>query len=44
LKKCGGRVIEAAETLGVSRRALYLNLEKLGIDPDDFRSRPRKGA
>jgi DNA-binding NtrC family response regulator len=33
LRKCGGRVEEAAALLGVSRKGLYLKRQRLGIDP-----------
>jgi DNA-binding NtrC family response regulator len=33
LKKCGGRVEEAAAMLGVSRKGLYLKRQRFGIDP-----------
>jgi DNA-binding NtrC family response regulator len=33
LKKCGGRVEEAAAMLGLSRKGLYLKRQRFGIDP-----------
>ena len=35
LDRHGGNVVEAAETLGLSRSAMYRRLEKLGISPED---------
>jgi DNA-binding NtrC family response regulator len=33
LKKCGGRIEEAASMLGLSRKGLYLKRQRFGIDP-----------
>jgi DNA-binding NtrC family response regulator len=33
MKKCGGRVEEAATMLGLSRKGLYLKRQRFGIDP-----------
>ncbi len=33
MKKCGGRVEEAAAMLGLSRKGLYLKRQRFGIDP-----------
>lgn len=37
LKACGGQVKATAEHLGRSRRQLYRDLERLGLEPDDYR-------
>ena len=39
LEITGGSVTEAARLSGVSRRNLYENLEKLGLQPDEFKKK-----
>lgn len=39
LEKTGGSVTEAARLSGVSRRNLYEKLEKLGLQPDEFKKK-----
>jgi transcriptional regulator of acetoin/glycerol metabolism len=38
LKKANGNVVYAAKLLGISRAGIYYKMEKLEIDPDDYRS------
>jgi len=38
LRKAGGRQIEAAKLLGVSRDTLRYRIEKFGIDPTQHRA------
>jgi DNA-binding NtrC family response regulator len=33
LKKCDGRIEDAAAMLGLSRKGLYLKRQRFGIDP-----------
>ncbi|MCC6546793.1 sigma-54-dependent Fis family transcriptional regulator [Candidatus Sumerlaeota bacterium] len=37
LRSCGGNVSEAAKKSGMSRRNFYEKIEKLGIDPSEFK-------
>nr|HQH12278.1 helix-turn-helix domain-containing protein [Candidatus Sumerlaeota bacterium] len=39
LEITGGSVTEAARLSGVSRRNLYEKLEKLGLQPDEFKKK-----
>lgn len=38
LRAAGGVVSHAAARLGCGRKTLYRHMERLGIDPDSFRS------
>jgi DNA-binding NtrC family response regulator/tetratricopeptide (TPR) repeat protein len=40
LKKCGGRIEETAEMLGLSRKGLYLKRQRFGIEPPQGAAAP----